>query len=138
MSSSSGVQREVSGGAVGLTMFASVMLIMVGLFQFFAGLASVINDELFVIGVEYVYKLDVSAWGWIHLIMGTVVFFAGIFLLRGAVWARTVAVIVAVVSAFANFLWLPLQPWWSIIMITMNVFVIWAVTVHGRDITRVD
>jgi hypothetical protein len=111
---------------------------MVGMFQFFAGLSALLKDEVFVVGPEYVYKLDLTSWGWIHLLLGVVVFFAGIFLLRGAVWARTVAVIVAEFCAIANFLWLPYQPWWSIIMITMNVFIIWAVTAHGRDITRVD
>lgn len=124
-----------SGGAVGLTMFASVMLIIVGMFQFFAGLAAIFNDELFVIGYEYIYKFDTTAWGWIHMLLGVVLFLAGLFLLQGAVWARTVAVILAGVSMVANFLWLPFQPWWSIIMIALNCFVIWAVTVHGRDIT---
>jgi hypothetical protein len=130
-------QQDYSGGAVGLTTFASIMLMIAGAFGFFAGLAALVNDELFVIGVEYVYKFDTTTWGWIHLLIGVIVFLAGIALLQGAVWARTVAVIVASLSALANFLWLPYQPWWSIIIITLNVFIIWAVTAHGRDITKV-
>jgi hypothetical protein len=49
------------------------------------------------------------------------------------VWARTVAVIVAALSIIANFLWLPYYPWWSLLIIVVDLFVIWAVTVHGRD-----
>jgi hypothetical protein len=126
-----------SGGAVGLTAFASIMLMIVGFFQFFAGLAALLQDEFFVIGENYAFELDTTTWGWIHLLIGVILFLAGIFLLQGAVWARTVVVIIASLSAVANFLWLPYQPWWSIIIITLNVFIIWAVTAHGRDIARV-
>jgi hypothetical protein len=130
-------QQNYSGGAVALTTFASIMLMIAGAFQFFAGLAALINDELFVVGAEYVYEFDTTTWGWIHLLIGVILFLAGLALLQGAVWARTVVVIVASLSALANFLWLPYQPWWSIIIITLNIFIIWAVTAHGRDITKV-
>ena len=63
-------------------------------------------------------------------------FFAGIFLLQGAVWARSLVVVIAAVSAVANFVWIPYQPWWSLIVILFDVLVIWAVTAHGRDIER--
>ena len=89
------------------------------------------------IGSEYIFKFDTTTWGWIHLLLGVILFLAGLALLQGAVWARTVAVILAALSAVANFLWLPYQPWWSIIIITLDVFIIWAVTAHGRDITKV-
>ena len=75
-----------------------------------------------------------TTWGWIHLIAGIVVFIAGIYLLSGQVWARTIGVIMAIVSILANFAWLPWYPFWSILMIVAAGFVIWALTVHGRDI----
>jgi hypothetical protein len=130
-------QQNYSGGAVALTTFASIMLMIAGAFQFFAGLAALINDELFVVGAEYVYEFDTTTWGWIHLLIGVILFLAGLALLQGAVWARTLVVIIASLSALANFLWLPYQPWWSIIIITLNIFIIWAVTAHGRDIAKV-
>lgn len=130
-------QQNYSGGAVGLTVFASIMLMIAGAFQFFAGLAALFKDEFFVIGQEYAFKFDVTTWGWIHLLIGVILFLAGLALLQGAVWARTVVVIVAALSALANFIWLPYQPWWSVILITLNIFIIWAVTAHGRDITKV-
>ena len=130
-------QDNYSGGAVVLTTFASVILMIAGVFQSLAGLAAIFNDEVFVTTEDYLLKADVSAWGWVHLSLGIVLFLAGLFLLQGAVWARTIAVVLASLSAIANFLWLPVQPWWAIIMITLNIFIIWAVTAHGRDITKV-
>jgi hypothetical protein len=130
-------KQSYSGGAVALTTFASIMLMIAGAFQFFAGIAALLKDEYFVIGEEYAFKFDATTWGWIHLLIGVILFLAGLALLQGAVWARTLVVIIASLSALANFIWLPYQPWWSVIIITLNVFIIWAITAHGRDIAKV-
>ena len=127
-------QREVSGWAVGWTWFAAVMMWIIGAWHAIAGLVGIVNDEFYVATREYIFQFDVTTWGWIHLIAGIVVFIAGIYLLSGQVWARTIGVIVAIVSILANFAWLPWYPFWSILMIAAGGFVIWALTVHGRDI----
>ena len=84
------MQEQRSSWAIGWTMFAAFVMIMIGFFQAIEGLAAVIKDEYFVVGPEYLYKVDVTTWGWIHLILGLVIFFAGFGLFTGAVWARTV------------------------------------------------
>jgi hypothetical protein len=131
-----GRQAEYSGAAAGLTVFAAILMIMVGIFHAAQGLVALINDTFYVVGAEYVFEFDVTTWGWVHLLVGTLVAVAGFGLFSGAVWARTVAVALAVLSAVANFLWMPYYPFWSIAIIALNVFVIWALTAHGRDITR--
>ena len=123
-----------SGAAVGVLMFAGVLMIMIGVFHAIQGLVALFNDEFYVVGKEYVFKFDITAWGWIHLLLGIVVAVAGAALFRGAVWARTVAVILACVSMVASFVWLPYYPVWSIAIIALDVFVIWAAILHGRDI----
>jgi hypothetical protein len=130
-------RENYSGAAVGMTMFASVILMVVGVFQSLAGLTAIINDDRLYAVEDYLIKLDTTGWGWIHLVLGIVLFLAGLGLLQGQLWARTIAVVLASLSAIANFIWLPIQPWWAIIIITLDVFVIWAVTAHGRDITKV-
>lgn len=129
-------EREVSGWAVGWTAYAAVMMIMVGFFHAIAGLVGVLEDDLYVLTSEYVFSFDVTTWGWVHLVMGVIVVLAGFAVFSGAIWARTVGVILAVVSVLANFAWLPWYPLWAIIMITANVFVIWALTAHGRDVAQ--
>ena len=123
-----------SGAAVGVLMFAGVLMIMIGVFHAIQGLVALFNDEFYVVGKEYVFKFDITAWGWIHLLLGILVAVAGAALFRGAVWARTVAVILACVSMVASFVWLPYYPVWSIAIIALDVFVIWAAILHGRDI----
>jgi hypothetical protein len=85
-----------------------------------------------------VFEFDATTWGWTHLIGGIIVLFAGFGVFRGAVWARTVGVIIAAVSALVSFAWIPVYPIWSIVVIAIDVTVIWALTAHGRDITMVE
>ena len=131
-----GRRTDYSAGAAGLTVFAAVLMIMVGIFHAAQGLVAIVNDTFYVVGEEYVFQFDVTTWGWVHLLLGILVAVAGFALFSGAVWARTVGVALAVLSAVANFLWMPYYPFWSIAIIALNVFVIWALTAHGRDITR--
>ena len=77
--------------AAGTSIVAAIVLITVGVLQFFQGIAALAKDEVFVVGVQYVYKFDLTTWGWIHLILGVVVVLVGIALLTGATWARIVA-----------------------------------------------
>lgn len=127
--------QERSQWAVGWTMFAAFMMIMIGVFHAIAGLAGIIEDEFYAVTPNYVFEFDAAAWGWIHLLLGIVVVLAGFGLFSGAVWARTVGVILALLSAIANFAFIPWYPIWSIVIIAINVAVIWALTAHGRDIT---
>jgi hypothetical protein len=125
---------ELSGWAAGWIAFAGAALIMIGIFHAIAGFAQIMNEESFLVTAEYVFKFSTVTWGWIHLIGGIVVVFAGFAVFRGAVWARTVGVIIAMFSAILNFAWLVYVPFWSIVMIIVDVSVIWALTVHGRDL----
>jgi hypothetical protein len=128
-------ERQPSYWAAGWATFAGLMMIMLGLFHAIAGFAHVIDPDSFVITQEYVLKLSSDAWGWIHLIGGIIIFFAGFAVFRGAVWGRTVGVIIAIVSAAAAFAYVPYVPFWAILLIFVDISVIWALTAHGRDVT---
>ena len=129
--------RAPSGAAVGLTVFAAVLMIMVGVFHAIQGLVALLNDEFYVVGQKWTFQFDLTQWGWIHLLGGIIVALAGFALFTGAVWARTVGVIVVGLSAVVNFMWMPYYPVWSIIIIALDIFIIWALIAHGRDVAQV-
>src|SRR5262245_60449031 len=133
------MSEQRSGWAVGWTYFAGFLMIMLGFWHTIAGLSAVIKKTLYSPGGElgdgYFLKFNVQTWGWIHLILGVVIILAGLGLFSGAVWARTVGVILAFLSGLAAFAWLPYYPVWAILIIVAAVGVIWALTVHGRDVT---
>ena len=122
-----------SGWAVGWIMFAAIMMLLIGFFHVIAGLVAIVDDNFYVATKEYVFQFDRTTWGWIHLIFGIIVFLAGLSLFKGAIWARTVGVILAAISAVVGFAWLPWYPIWGILFVVIAVSVIWALTVHGRD-----
>lgn len=129
------MSQRPSAWAIGWTTFAGVMMMMMGIWWGFSGLVALFNDEFYVVTQEWIFKFDITAWGWIHLIVGIIVLFAGINLFRGEVWARTVGVIIAVLSALAAFAWLPYYPLWGVLFIAVSIAIIWSLTAHGRDIT---
>lgn len=125
-----------SSWAVGYTYFAAIMMVFLGAFHALAGLTGIIRDEAFVVTKDYIVQLDTTQWGWIHLIVGLIVLFAGFSLLSGAVWARTVGVIMAIISGIVAFVWIPVYPVWGILLVVIAVGVVWALTAHGRDVVE--
>jgi hypothetical protein len=133
MASTTAGRAEASGWAVGFTTFAAVMLTMVGVFQFFEGLAAIIHSDFFVVGTHYTYKIDTTAWGWINMIWGAIVACAGFGLFAAKTWARVVGITVASLAAIAQFLYLPYYPLWAMLIIALCVICIWAIASVGRD-----
>jgi hypothetical protein len=125
-----------TGVAVGFTYFAAIMMIVMGAMDVLQGISAVAKQHYYVVGSDYLWKLNVSSWGWINLIIGAVVLLAGIALLGGATWARVVGIIVAALVAISNFMWLPYYPIGSIIVIALSVGVIWALAAHGSEIAH--
>jgi hypothetical protein len=125
---------ETSSWAVGFILFAAIMMIMAGVFQAIQGLVGIFENEFYVPTRNYLFQFDATTWGWTHLILGLLVAFAGYGLLSGKTWARTVAIFLAVISAIANFAFIPYYPFWSLLIITLDVFVIWAIAAHGGEL----
>src|SRR5829696_8053625 len=116
-------EEAPSGAAVGFILFAAIMMIMAGVFQAISGLVAIFQNEFYA-----------TTWGWIHLLVGLIVAFAGWGLLSGRTWARVVGITVALVSATANFLFIPYYPFWALTIITLDIFVIWAIAAHGGEL----
>ncbi|WP_405652909.1 hypothetical protein [Streptomyces sp. NBC_00019] len=118
--------------ATGLTAFAAVMLFLVGLLDIFRGIMAIAEDDIFLTTRNYVFAYDLTGWGWIHLALGAVAVIVSIGLLRTATWARVVGVAIAGLVIIANFLSLPYYPVWSVVMIAISAFIIWALCVVQR------
>jgi hypothetical protein len=131
-------QPTASGVAAGFILFAVIMMIMIGVFQALAGLVAILNNALYVATDTYPFGLNTPTWGWIDLIVGLLVAGAGWAVFSGRTWGRIVGIILAALSAVANFLFIPYYPFWAILIIVLDVFVIWALAVHGREMSCSD
>ncbi len=126
--------RSEPTGWVGWIYFAGIMLIIGGIFSAIYGLIAIVNDTWAVWGNRGTVYLDLTQWGWVHLIVGVLVILAGVGVLSGNVFARAIAVLIASVSMVLNFVALPIYPVWSILVITVDALVIWALVVHGDEV----
>jgi hypothetical protein len=106
--------------------FAGVLLLIVASLQVLEGISAVAKDDVYVAGLEYVYKFDITAWGWVHIVLGAIGVAAGIGILMNQVWAFIVGIAFACLSALANFAFLPYYPLWAMVVIAFDVLVIWA------------
>ncbi|MFF9602227.1 hypothetical protein ACF1GY_08080 [Streptomyces sp. NPDC014684] len=119
--------------AGGLTAFAGIMLMIAGLLSLFRGIMAIAQDDVFVTTPNYVFKFDLTSWGWIHLALGVVAIAVSFGLFGPAMWARIAGVAIAGLVIIANFLSLPYYPVWSVVMIALSGFIIWALCVVKRD-----
>lgn len=126
--------EETSTGSVVGTVLAGVLMILSGLYGFLAGLAMVIKGGFFVSPSGYAYDWSTRGWGWAELILGAVVFLGGVCVMLGMTWARVLGVFLATLSAIGSFMVLPWYPIWSIILIAVDVFIIWALLAYRRRI----
>jgi len=126
-----GETRPLSGWAMGGITFAGTMMIMLGIFQILNGIAAIANDDFFVVTRNYTFDLDVTAWGFIHLIVGALILFTGFGLFGRRTWAGVTAIVLAMLSALSNFFFIPYYPLWALLLIGLDIWVIWALTRPG-------
>jgi len=124
---------DQAGVGAGWVLFAAIMMIMGGSFAILEGLAALLKHGNFYHSVSsYPFGSSVAAWGWTVLIVGIIVLLAGFYVMTGALWARIVGITIASLSALANFFFIPYYPIWALVIITVDVFVIWALAAHGE------
>jgi uncharacterized membrane protein len=126
--------EEPSAWALGGITFAAVIMMLAGTFHVLAGIVALFENEFYAATSNYVFQFDVTGWGWIHLLVGIAVALAGFGVLRGNLAARMVGIALAALSAIANFLFIPYAPFWSLAIIALDVFVIWALAAHGEEL----
>ena len=117
--------------------FAGILMIIGGVLQGLYGLIAIVNDKWIVWGNVGAVYLDITQWGWVHLIWGVVMVLAGLGVLSGNLLARIIGVILAGITAVVNFAFIPVYPLWSVIVVVISIVVIYALVAHGKEMKRV-
>jgi hypothetical protein len=129
-------QRPVSGWWAGWVWFAALMLVVLGIFNVIDGLVALLRDNFFTVDNGQLVVWNLTAWGWIHLIFGALQIVAGVFLFSGNTLARIAAIVLTGLNAIAQLAFVGAYPVWSIIIIAIDVIVLWALIMHGRDLAQ--
>jgi hypothetical protein len=134
-----GADEDKYTGWVGWVLFAGIIMLTGGFFNIIQGFVALARDDFYLVGSSgLVLSLDYTAWGWVLLLSGVLFVFAGYGVMVGQMWARVTGVILAVVNAVVNMVVMPAYPLWSIMVITLDIFIIFALVVHGREAKQVN
>lgn len=117
----------------GWTVFAGVLLLIVGSLDALYGLAAILNNEVVIVGGQGVIIANITTWGWIHFILGSLVAITGLGLFAGTDWARIAAVFFVAVNAVAQIVWFPAAPLWAFLMIILDVTIIYQLTARWEE-----
>lgn len=140
----SGAERPAAGsrteraaertGWVGWIIFAGVVMIVLGAFEVITGLVALFQKSYYLVTTSHlVVHTSYTTWGWVHLIVGAVIVLVGFGVMTGQVWARIIGIALAVISAIVNLAFIAAYPVWGILIIALDIVVIYALAVHGRE-----
>ena len=117
----------------GWTVFAGALMLIVGSLDALWGLAAVLNDDVVFVGGEGVLVADVTLWGWVHLILGSIVAVTGLGLFAGTEWARLTAIFFVAINTVSQIVWFPAAPLWAFLIILLNVTIIYQLTARWEQ-----
>jgi len=126
-------QMNETTGWVGWVYFAGIMMMLAGVFQAIAGLAALFKNTVYVTAENNLVAFDFTGWGWVHLIIGIVLFFSAFSVLKGGTWGRMLGSFLAGISAIAHFAFIAAFPLWSLAIIIVDILIIYALVVHGNE-----
>lgn len=109
-----------------MTIFAGVLILITGLLHLLSAIAAIAGRDIFVVTKDQVFLVDVTAWGWIHLVIAALVLIAGFAIVTGKTWGYLAGIVMAAISILDNFLFAPIYPFWSLVIIAIDILVIWA------------
>jgi vacuolar-type H+-ATPase subunit I/STV1 len=126
-------EADTASWVIGLSLFAGILMMITGLFNAMEGVVARARNEVYVLAPRYIFAFDLTTWGWIQIVLGVIVLAAGIGVVTGRLWGRVVGITIAALTMLANFAFIPYYPIWSMLIIALNVFVIWALCIYDRD-----
>ena len=129
-------RRRPAGWVLGGVVFAAMAMVMVGFFQVVEGLTAIFQQQIYLVDPDFLFPFDLTIWGVVHLVIGVLLIAAGFTVRTARLWARSLGIAFATLSAVANFLFVPYSPAWSLTIIALNVVVIWALCIYRWDVAR--
>jgi hypothetical protein len=127
--------RSTPSAWTGWVIFAAIMMIVVGAFEIIEALTALFRRSYYLVSNDdLLVRVNYTGWGWVHLAIGVLLVCAGLGLFTGRMWARVLGVTLASLSALVNLAFIAAYPWWALTVILIDILVIYAISVHGREL----
>ena len=122
---------EPTPKGTGWVLFAGIMLLFAGVMNVIWGIAAVAGSGFFVAGAHYILLTDLNVWGWIAIGFGTLEFIAAFSVWRGGGFGRWFGIFAAALAGIGALMWMPAYPLWSLVLVTVDMLVVYALAVYG-------
>jgi hypothetical protein len=123
-------EAKTGGGGGGMITFAAVLLGVVGFFNLLNGIAAIANSRVFANNALYVVG-DLHAWGWVMTILGGLQLIAAVGVGARNQAARWFAIVVVSMNAVGQMFFIPAYPFWSLMVIVVDIVALYALSVYG-------
>jgi len=123
-----GIRR--TGAWSGWITFAGVLLAVLGALNILEGLVALLENQVTFIDGDSLVVVDLTGLGIAMIVFGALLALCGVGLLTRSRVARVAAIVIVALHALSQIAWLGAYPVWSLLMITLDVIVLFALTVH--------
>jgi hypothetical protein len=129
------IEREhgPAGPWSGWVTFAALLLVLLGLLNVVQGLLALFDHGYFVASGKELVLVSYKAWGVVLILWGVVLAVVGGGLNGRREWARWAAAIVVIVDVVFQVGFFPSSPLLSLILITLDVIVLYALTAKWEE-----
>jgi hypothetical protein len=122
---------------VGRATFAATLLLIVGTINIIYGIGALGNANIFHNGQRFVFS-DLNTMGWVLILLGIIQLAGGLSLINGNTFGRIIAIVGASLGALgALFSISGPNPWWSLAVFFLCIYVIHGIFIYGDDATDV-
>ena len=118
---------------VGRAIFAATLLLIVGTLNIIYGIGALGNANIFHNGTRFIFT-NLNTMGWVLIILGVVQLTGGLSLIAGNVYGRVIAIVGAGLGAIAALFSISgTNPWWSLAVFFLCIYIIHGIFVYGDD-----
>jgi hypothetical protein len=120
----------------GWVFFAGLLMIVIGLLDFFQGLIALIRKSYYNLPSDSVVVVNMTTWGWVLLLGGILIALAGWGLLQGRGWARWFTIVLVVLNILAQLGFAGSHDFtlWGLLVLTLNILVLYALTARWAGV----
>jgi hypothetical protein len=117
----------------GRVVFAATLLLIVGTLNIIYGIGALDDANYFVNDTRYILD-DLNTLGWVVIILGVIQLTAGFSLMAGNTYGRVLGVIAGTFGAIGALLSIGgSNPWWSLAVFALCVYVVHGIIVYGEE-----
>jgi hypothetical protein len=117
----------------GRAMFAAVLLLIVGTINIVYGIGALDDAHIFVNDKRFILD-DLNTLGWVLIVLGVIQLTGGFSLAAGNTYGRVIGIVGASLGAIgALFSIGGSDPWWSLAVFALCVYVLQGLIVFGED-----